>query len=106
MYSFCVFVTGGKTGLVFQSKGFWLWRELTDLSENTTHKTRAVRIPAEVRFPDGVKQVLVEVVGNTRVLIPVGSVWESSFDDPSPVSEDFMAERADDMPPTPTKLNG
>ena len=63
-----------------------------------THKTQAVRIPAEARFPDGVKQVIVEVVGNTRVLIPVESVWESFFDNPSPVSEDFMRERGDDLP--------
>lgn len=63
-----------------------------------THKTQAVRLPADVRFPEGVKQVLVEVVGNTRVLIPVESVWESYFDDPSPVSEDFMRERDDDLP--------
>lgn len=62
-----------------------------------TNKTQAVRIPSEVRFPDGVKQVVVEVVGNTRVLIPVESVWESYFDDPSPVSDDFMRERSDDQ---------
>lgn len=63
-----------------------------------THKTQAVRIPAEVRFPEGVKQVVVEVVGNTRVLIPVDSMWESYFDDPLPASEDFMRERGDDLP--------
>lgn len=63
-----------------------------------TNKTQAVRIPSEVRFPDGVKQVVVEVVGNTRVLVPVESVWESYFDDPSPVSDDFMSERSDNQP--------
>lgn len=57
-----------------------------------THKTQAVRIPAEARFPDDVKQVVVEVVGNTRVLIPVDSLWESYFDNPLPVSDDFMRE--------------
>lgn len=63
-----------------------------------TNKTQAVRLPAEVRFPAEVKQVIVEVVGNTRVLIPVDSIWESYFDDPSPVSEDFLRERGDDLP--------
>ena len=63
-----------------------------------TNKTQAVRIPAEARFPDEVKQVVIEVVGNTRVLIPAESVWESYFDNPSPVSEDFMRERGDDLP--------
>lgn len=63
-----------------------------------THKTQAVRLPAEVRFPAEVKQVIVEVVGHTRVLIPVESAWESYFDDPSPVSEDFLRERGDDLP--------
>jgi len=62
------------------------------------HKTQAVRLPAEVRFPEGFKQVVVEVVGNTRLLIPVESVWESFFDDPSPVSDDFMRVRGDDLP--------
>jgi len=62
------------------------------------NKTQAVRIPAEARFPEGVKQVVVEVVGNTRVLIPVDSVWESYFDNPLPVSDDFMRERGDDLP--------
>lgn len=63
-----------------------------------TNKTQVVCIPSEVRFPDDVKQVVIEVVGNTRVLIPVDSVWESYFDDPSPVSDDFMSERSDDQP--------
>jgi len=63
-----------------------------------THKTQAVRLPAEVRFPAEVKQVIVEVVGNTRVLIPVESVWESYFDDPSPVSDDFLRKLRDDQP--------
>lgn len=63
-----------------------------------THKTQAVRIPVEARFADDVKHVVVEVVGNTRVLIPAESVLESYFDNPSPVSEDFMSERDDDLP--------
>ena len=63
-----------------------------------TNKTQAVRLPAEVRFPDDVKQVVVQVVGNTRVLIPVDSPWESYFNDPVSVSEDFMQERSCDLP--------
>ncbi len=62
-----------------------------------TNKTQAVRLPAAVRFPDGVKQVIVEVVGNTRVLTPVDSLWESYFDQPTLASDDFMQDRGDEL---------
>ena len=58
------------------------------------NRTQAVRLPADTRFPDNVKQVSVRVVGKDRILSPVDSTWDSFFLSEEPVSEDFMAERA------------
>lgn len=58
------------------------------------NRTQAVRLPAETRFPDDVKQVDVRVVGKDRVLSPVGNTWDSFFNAEERVTEDFMSERA------------
>ena len=57
------------------------------------NRTQAVRLPAEARFPDGVKKVHVRVVGKDRVLSPVDSSWDSFFLSDDRVSDDFMEER-------------
>lgn len=58
------------------------------------NKTQAVRLPAETRFPEGVKRVTVRVKGKDRVLSPVENTWDSFFLSEERPSEDFMAERA------------
>jgi len=58
------------------------------------NRTQAVRLPADTRFPDDVKQVSVRVVGKDRILSPVGSTWDSFFLSAEHVSDDFMEERA------------
>ncbi|MCH9692355.1 MAG: antitoxin [Gammaproteobacteria bacterium] len=58
------------------------------------NRTQAVRLPADTRFPDDVKQVEVRVVGKDRVLSPVDSSWDSFFLSKERVSDDFMTERA------------
>jgi len=58
------------------------------------NRTQAVRLPAETRFPDDVKQVTVRVIGKDRVLSPVDSAWDSFFLSSESVSDDFMLERA------------
>jgi antitoxin VapB len=58
------------------------------------NRTQAVRLPAETRFPEGVKRVLVRVVGVDRVLSPVGNTWDSFFLSKERVTDDFIAERA------------
>ncbi|MFP5405280.1 MAG: type II toxin-antitoxin system VapB family antitoxin [Gammaproteobacteria bacterium] len=65
----------------------------------TTNRTQAVRLPAESRFPDTVKRVIVRVVGQERVLAPVESSWDSFSDWGEPVSDDFMTERASQEQP-------
>lgn len=58
------------------------------------NRTQAVRLPADTRFPDDVKQVNVRVVGKDRILSPVDSTWDSFFLSDERVSDDFMEDRA------------
>lgn len=64
------------------------------------NRSQAVRLPKATAFPEGVKQVEVVVVRNSRIITPAGSSWDSWFDGPS-VSSDFMAER--DQPADQTR---
>ncbi len=67
---------------------------MTTGSVFVNNRTQAVRLPAEMRFPDDVKQVHVRVVGRDRVLSPVAHSWDSFFQAEETVSDDFMTERA------------
>lgn len=60
----------------------------------TNNRTQAVRLPAELRYPDSVKKVEVRAVGNERVIAPAGESWDSFFLGGALPSEDFMSERA------------
>jgi len=57
------------------------------------NRTQAVRIPADSRFPDNVKKVVVRTLGKERILTPVESVWDSFFLATETVSDDFMIHR-------------
>jgi len=63
------------------------------------NRTQAVRLPAEMRFPDSVKKVEVRVVGQERIIAPAESAWDSFFLGAATVTEDFMAERASQTQP-------
>jgi antitoxin VapB len=60
------------------------------------NRTQAVRLPSELRFPEGVKRVTVRKVGRDRVLSPIGETWDTFFapDSALVVTEDFMTSRA------------
>lgn len=60
---------------------------------------QVVRIPHEVRLPDGVKQVSVRVKGPEVILSPVGQSWDSFFLRGPHMSDDFLPERADQQQP-------
>ncbi len=60
----------------------------------TNNRTQAVRLPAELRFPDSVKKVDVRVVGQERIIAPAEQAWDSFFFGAETASEDFMVERA------------
>ncbi|HAV6633292.1 AbrB/MazE/SpoVT family DNA-binding domain-containing protein [Serratia marcescens] len=60
----------------------------------TNNRTQAVRLPAEVRFPDTVSKVTVRVVGKERILALLENIWDSFFCAANEVSDDFLNERA------------
>ena len=64
------------------------------------NRTQAVRLPAEDRFPKGVKKVTVRAIGNTRIIEPLNQSWDSFFHPlEEGVTEDFMNERASQHQP-------
>ncbi len=58
------------------------------------NRTQAVRLPAEVRLPEGVKHVSVRAIGNERIIAPVENTWDSFFINGPQASEDFLTDRA------------
>lgn len=60
----------------------------------TNNRTQAVRLPAELRFSDDIKQVNVRAVGNERIITPLKETWDSFFLKVPAVSQDFMEVRA------------
>ncbi len=63
------------------------------------NRTQAVRLPLDVRLPEGIHKVEVRVKGNERILSPLGQTWDSFFLDGPRVSEDFLPERANQNQP-------
>jgi antitoxin VapB len=58
-----------------------------------SNRSQAVRLPKAVAFPEGVHQVDIIRLGNSRLITPIGRRWDAFFTDGPPVSEDFMSER-------------
>ena len=58
------------------------------------NRTQAVRLPLDVRLPEGVHKVEIRVKGQERIIAPIGQTWDSFFLDGPRVSEDFLSERA------------
>ena len=58
------------------------------------NRTQAVRLPLDVRLPEGVHKVEIRVKGHERIIAPLGQSWDSFFLDGPRVSDDFLAERA------------
>jgi antitoxin VapB len=56
-----------------------------------------VRLPKAVAFPEGVHQVEIIRLGNSRLIVPVGRRWDEFFENGPRASDDFMRER--DQPP-------
>ena len=65
----------------------------------TNNRTQAVRLPAELRMPEGVKHVDVRARGVERIIAPVDAAWDSFFIGAEAVSDDFMSERATQTQP-------
>ncbi len=58
------------------------------------NRTQAVRLPAELRLPENVKQVSVRARGHERIIAPLSQSWDSFFHDTPMPSADFMETRA------------
>jgi antitoxin VapB len=43
------------------------------------NRTQAVRLPLDVRLPEGVQKVEIRAVGNERIITPIGQTWDSFF---------------------------
>jgi antitoxin VapB len=64
------------------------------------NRSQAVRLPAGVRFHEGVKKVQVRACGVDRIISPVAQTWDSFFLTPSVhVSDDFLVDRASQVQP-------
>jgi antitoxin VapB len=63
------------------------------------NRTQAVRLPLDVRFPEGVHKVKIRVKGQERIIAPIGRTWDSFFLDGPRVSDDFLSERASQKQP-------
>jgi antitoxin VapB len=58
-----------------------------------SNQTQAVRLPKDVAFPDGVTEVEITKIGNSRIISPVGQSWDSYFSRESKISDDFLIDR-------------
>ena len=58
-----------------------------------SNQTQAVRLPKDVAFPEGVHEVEIVKIGNSRVISPVGQRWDSYFARESKLSDDFLVDR-------------
>lgn len=47
-----------------------------------TNRSQAVRLPKEVAFPDGVREVTILREGARRVIVPADAVWDDFFERP------------------------
>ncbi|MEK0418835.1 MAG: hypothetical protein RI949_2841 [Pseudomonadota bacterium] len=63
------------------------------------NRTQAVRLPLDVRLPEGVHKVDIRVKGQERIIAPLGQSWDSFFLDGPPVSDDFLPEQASQHQP-------
>ena len=52
-----------------------------------------MRLPKSVAFPEGVHQVDIIKIGQSRLVSPVGKCWDDLFLAGPRASEDFMSER-------------
>lgn len=58
------------------------------------NRTQAVRLPLDVRLPEGTQKVEIRARGKERIITPVGQTWDSFFLDCPQVGDDFLPERA------------
>jgi antitoxin VapB len=67
---------------------------MTTTTVFTNNRSQAVRLPSDLRLPEGVKQVNVRALGHERIISPLAESWDSFFLSAPSVSQDFMETRA------------
>ncbi|MFN3636767.1 MAG: type II toxin-antitoxin system VapB family antitoxin, partial [Rhizobium rhizophilum] len=55
-----------------------------------SNRSQAIRLPKAAALPDDVKRVDIVVVGRTRIIAPVGEIWDSWFEGEA-ATADFMS---------------
>ncbi|WP_087720499.1 type II toxin-antitoxin system VapB family antitoxin [Salinicola salarius] len=73
-----------------------------------SNKSQAVRLPKAVAFPEGVSEVTIVSLGNSRLITPSKTSWDDFFesDERHAVTSDFMSgtdTRDDRNQPEPQK---
>ncbi|QAY61800.1 antitoxin [Microbacterium protaetiae] len=63
-----------------------------------SNRSQAVRLPKDVALPDGVSEVEVTVVGDSRVITPVYHDLVEWWDIGVHPDEDFLTDRDDSAP--------
>ena len=63
------------------------------------NRTQAVRLPLDVRLPEGVHKVAIRIKGQERFIAPIGQTWDSFFLNGPRVSDDFLPQRASQQQP-------
>jgi antitoxin VapB len=61
-------------------------------------------MPKALAFPEGVHEVEIVKIGNSRIVSPVGQVWDEYFSQGPRASKDFMRKRTQPKPATRRKL--
>lgn len=61
-----------------------------------TNRTQAVRLPKQVAFPEGTREVEIVTVGQSRIVTPLGKRWDDLFATGPRASADFLRERPQD----------
>ena len=62
-----------------------------------SNRSQAVRLPKDVAFPPGVREVTILRDGPRRIIVPADSVWDDFFDSPG------IDLGPRDQPPTQTR---
>ena len=60
------------------------------------NRTQAVRLPKQVAFPEGTREVEIVTAGQSRIVTPVGKRWDDLFSKGPRASADFLRERPRD----------
>lgn len=47
-----------------------------------SNRNQAVRIPKDMEFPEGIKQLIVRRVGKALIFTPPENLWDDFFDEP------------------------